>query len=253
MIDTHAHIFLSQFSEDLPEVISRAKNEGVELILMPNIDSTTIDAMKRTEEQYPDICRSMIGLHPCYVKEGYREDLKWVEKELETGNYVAVGEIGTDLYWDKSFWKEQQDAFIHQLNLAKKYKLPVAIHCRESIEETIAMVDENNSDDLSGVFHCFSGTLAQAEKITRMGFYLGIGGVSTFKNGGLGEVLENIPLEFLVLETDSPYLAPTPYRGKRNEPFYIKEIARKIAEVKNLSLGEVVKATSENSRRLFNL
>jgi TatD DNase family protein len=251
-IDTHAHIYLDEFRDDREAVLVRAENEGVSKIFMPNVDHTSMDAMMELEATHQGQCISMMGLHPCYVKADYQKELYLVEDWLSKRKFAAVGEIGTDLYWDKTFWEQQQEAFTIQLNLAKKHQLPVVIHCRESIDETIDLVSKVKDENLMGVFHCFSGTLAQAKKIISLGFYLGIGGVATFKKGGLDTVLPDLSLENLVLETDSPYLAPVPFRGKRNEPSYIPIIAKRIAEIKGISPIEVRDAATKNSLKLFN-
>ncbi len=251
LVDSHAHIYLKEFSTDLDDVLSRSQEAGVEKIYMPNIDHSSIDDMLRVNDQHPEYCLPMMGLHPCSVKRGFEKELYLVEDWLKKDHFVAVGEIGTDLYWDKSFWKEQKEALKIQLEFAKRFKLPFAIHCRESIDETIELIKETKLTGLSGVFHCFTGSLKQAKEITDMGFMLGIGGVATFKNGGLGEVLEKIDLKKLLLETDSPYLAPVPHRGKRNEPAYTKLVCEKIAEIKNLEPQEVAEATTNNAYHLF--
>lgn len=253
MIDTHAHIYLEAFKEDKMEVIQRALDAGVKEIFMPNIDHTSIDDMLETEEKYPELCYSMMGLHPCSVNKKFEKELYIVEEWLEKRPFAAVGEIGTDLYWDKSFWKEQQEAFKIQVGWAKKYKLPIVIHCRESINETIEIVGELLDNNLTGIFHCFSGNVDQAKRILEFdGFYLGIGGVSTFKNGGLDKVLPELPLERLVLETDSPYLAPKPHRGKRNEPSYLQLIATRIAEIMDKDVEQVKEQTAASAKKLFN-
>lgn len=250
MVDTHAHVYLESFEKDFDEMIDRAAEEGVYKIYMPNIDHTTIDAMLEKEERY-QFCVSMMGLHPCSVNNNFEKELYLVEEWLSKRDFVAVGEIGTDLYWDKTFWEQQKEAFGIQVDWAKKYKIPIVIHCRESIDETIEMVEQLKDDNLTGVFHCFTGNKEQAERIAALGFYLGIGGVSTFKNGGLDKVLPDVPIDHLLLETDSPYLAPTPYRGKRNEPSYLAMIAGRVAEIMHYSLEEVKIKTTENSRKLF--
>jgi TatD DNase family protein len=252
LIDSHAHIYLKEFRDDLNLIIDRAQEAGVEAIFMPNIDHTSIDDMMAVADRYPGYCLPMMGLHPCSVNRDFVKDLYEVEALLGQGGFVAVGEIGTDLYWDKSFWPQQQEALRIQLGLAKSHQLPFVIHCRESIDETIALLKPLAGKELNGVFHCFTGSLAQAEEIVAMGYKIGIGGVATFKNGGLQEVMAKIPLASMVLETDSPYLAPVPHRGKRNEPAYISLVAGKIAETKNISNEEVANETSSNSLTLFN-
>jgi TatD DNase family protein len=250
MIETHAHIYAEQFNDDIDEVIERSQDAGITQIYMPNIDSTSIDGMLELEDRHPGYCIPMMGLHPCSVKKGFERELYLVEEWLGQRAFSAVGEIGTDLYWDKTFWPEQQEVFKVQCALASNHKLPIVIHCRESIDQTIALLEEM-SEIPQGIFHCFSGNLEQAHKIIDMGFVLGIGGVSTFKNGGLEPVLKEVELNHLVLETDSPYLAPVPNRGKRNEPAYIKYVADKIAEVKGLEVEQVVQGTSETARKIF--
>lgn len=250
-IDSHAHIYLSQFKEDLPDILEQSQQEGVTRIYMPNIDHTSIDDMMEVEQQYSESCFAMMGLHPCSVKKGFEKELYIVEEWLAKRKFVAVGEIGTDLYWDKTFWEQQQEAFRVQVEWAKQYNLPVVIHCRDSINETIELVEQLKDDSLTGVFHCFSGDLDQAQRIINMGFVLGIGGVATFKNGGLDKVIPDVSLDHLVLETDSPYLAPVPHRGKRNEPAYIPLVAKKIASLKQVGLDEVAAKTTLNSLKLF--
>jgi TatD DNase family protein len=252
MIDTHAHLYLEQFANDIEQVVAEAQDAGVEKVLLPNIDSGSIDSMNRLVESNSQYFYPMIGLHPCSVGENVKEELKRVEKELDSSHhYIAVGEIGTDLYWDKTFWKQQQEAFNHQCKLALAYKLPVAIHCRESIDETIELIRPFAEKGLTGVFHCFTGTLDQARTITDLGFYLGIGGVATFKNGGLHAVLPFVDPNRLLLETDSPYLAPSPHRGKRNEPKYLTHILARLAEYLSIDSLTLDRLTSANAIRLF--
>lgn len=253
MIDTHAHIYLEEFKADREAMLDRCREQGVEKILMPNIDSTSIDDLLELESKNPSVCIPMMGLHPCYVKKGFEKDLYAVEEWLMKRNFCGVGEIGTDLYWDKSLWDEQQEAFKVQLNFAKKFTLPVSIHSRESTEEALNLIEPLQDGKLRGVFHCYSGTLAQAERAIKLGFHLGIGGVVTFKKGELDELLKVTDLKHLVLETDSPYLAPVPFRGKRNEPSYLHYVAEKIARTKNISVEEVKKQTTENANAVFQL
>jgi TatD DNase family protein len=250
LIETHAHIYLKEFSNDLSQIIENAKEKGVERIYMPNVDHTTIDDMLEVANQYPEYCIPMMGLHPCSVNKNFEKDLYEVENWLEKGGFAAVGEIGTDLYWDKTFWPQQQEAFKIQANMGIKFNLPLVIHCRETIDENIALVKETNSNN--GVFHCFTGSVDQANEIIKLGYKIGIGGVSTFKNGGLEKVIEKVSLEDMVLETDSPYLAPVPFRGKRNEPSYITHVANKIADVKKEKIEKVAESTLENAYKLFN-
>ena len=251
MIDTHAHIYLEEFKSDIDEVISRSDDLGVEKIYLPNIDHTSIDDMLELEQRYPDMCVSMMGLHPCSVKKDFEKELYIVEEWLSKRKFAGVGEIGTDMYWDKTFWKEQQEALNVQLDFAKQYEIPAILHCRDSIDETIEIVSKKQDEKLTGIFHCFSGTVDQAEKIIELGFHLGIGGVATFKNGGMDKVIPHLPLEKLVLETDSPYLSPVPNRGKRNEPAYVELVANRIAELKSISLEEVKQATTTNAKAIF--
>ena len=252
VIDTHSHNYLSQFDKDSLEALERAKAVGISKILLPNIDSTTIDAMNSLCSK-SEICLPMMGLHPCSVNENFKKELEIVADELEKGGYIAVGEMGTDLYWDDTFWKEQQEAFNIQCELALKHDLPIVIHCRETIDETIGLVRPWAKKGLRGVFHCFSGNLDQANEMIGMGFYLGIGGVSTFKNGGLDKVLPFVDKTRVVLETDSPYLAPVPHRGKRNEPAYTAIVAQRIAEFWQMNIKEVDSITTNNATQLFRL
>ncbi|MBL7870517.1 MAG: TatD family hydrolase [Cyclobacteriaceae bacterium] len=250
-IDTHAHIYLDEFSKDRLDILNRCSEAGVGKIYMPNIDHTSIDLMLEVEHRHPAQCISMIGLHPCSVKKDFEKELYRVEEWLLKRKFVAVGEMGTDLHWDKTFWEQQKEAFRIQVGWAKQYNLPIVIHCRESIDETIELLEPLLDGKLKGVFHCFSGTFKQAKKITAMGFYLGLGGVATFKNGGLDKVIPDLDLDTLVLETDSPYLAPIPHRGKRNSPEYIPLIATKITELKKVTLHELSSITTANAIRLF--
>lgn len=250
-VDSHAHIYVNKFKEDINDVLERSFEHGVKKIYMPNIDHTSIDDMMEVESKYPDNCIAMMGLHPCSVQKGFEKELYLVEEWLEKRNFAAVGEIGTDLYWEKAYWPEQQEAFKIQVEWAKRHKLPIVIHCRESIDETIELVETLKTDELTGVFHCFSGNLEQAKKIIELGFYLGFGGVATFKNGGLDTVIPHVGLEHILLETDSPYLAPVPHRGKRNEPAYIPIVAKKIATLKEMPLDEIALKTTANALKLF--
>lgn len=252
-IDTHAHIYADQFDPDRDEMLQRATENAVGKIFMPNIDHTSVDGMLNLEQRHPGLCYPMMGLHPCHVKKDFEQELYRVESWLAKRTFSAVGEMGTDLYWDKTFWDQQVEAFTIQVGLAKKYNLPIVVHCRESIDETIALAEKLQDGKLKGVFHCFTGSKEQAEKLLKLGFYLGIGGVATFKKGGMENVIPHIPMDRIVLETDSPYLAPTPHRGKRNEPAYISIIAQRVAELKNSNLGEVQAATTRNALNLFNL
>lgn len=253
-IDTHTHIFLEHFNDDREEMINRAIEKGVSKFFLPNIDSSSIDDILKLVEKYPKNCFPIMGLHPTSVKEDVEEELELVKKHLESGKFYGIGETGIDLYWDKTFIKEQEHAFKTQIELAKKYKLPIIIHVRESFDEVFKVVDELNDESLAGIFHCFSGDYSQAEKIIEYGgFKMGIGGVLTFKNSNLGETISKIGLEHLVLETDSPYLAPVPHRGKRNESSYLTLVAQEIADLHNVSLEEVAKITTQNAKEVFKI
>ncbi len=249
--DTHTHLYLEQFDEDRNKVVERAIAEDIKYMLLPNIDSQTIKPMLDLCSAFPKNVFPMMGLHPTDVKENFREELDLVRSELEKGGYYAIGETGIDLYWDNTFLKEQQIALREQVQMAKDFGLPIVLHVRESFDEVFEIIGEMNDEKLSGVFHCFTGTTAQAKKIMSWGFMMGIGGVLTYKNSGLDKVVADIPMECLVLETDSPFLTPKPFRGKRNESSYIKYIARKLAEIKNISVEEVAEITTRNAVELF--
>lgn len=252
MIDTHSHIYHHRFDDDFENMLARAKQVGVKQIYLPNIDAESIPALKRVARNHEN-CIPMMGLHPAHVKEDYREQLDVILRELEEGDlpYAAVGEIGIDLYWDKTYLGEQQEAFSIQIEKAKELGLPIVIHCREAFDEIFAVLEEHHDDKLFGIFHCFTGNLAQAKQAIGYNMKLGIGGIVTFKNGGLDETLANIEVEHLVLETDAPYLAPMPHRGKRNEPSYLKLIAEKLAEIKGMSLSEINNITTANAKAVF--
>jgi TatD DNase family protein len=251
LIDTHTHLYAEQFDEDRIEAIERAKRRGIEKFFLPNIDRHSIQGMLDLEVAFPGQCFAMMGLHPCSVKADYKEELQIVDEWLQKREFCAVGEIGIDLYWDKTFYKEQVEAFRIQARWAKARNLPIVIHSRESIDILIELLQDMGEERPEGIFHCFTGNLEQAQKIIDLGFYLGIGGVLTFKNSGLDKVIKEVPLDYLVLETDSPYLAPTPYRGKRNESAYIFEVAQKLALTKEVSMKEVEEKTSENAEKIF--
>lgn len=253
IIDTHSHIYTPEFDADRADMLSRAENEGVNLILMPAIDNEAHLAMLETEEAFSGKCLSMMGLHPCSVKEGYKQELKIVNEYLEKRSFVAVGETGLDFYWDKTFTKEQYESFQFQIELAKQYDIPVVIHSRNSVDECIQVIKDNQQGNLKGVFHCFSGNEKQAKEIIDLGFYLGIGGVITFKNSGLDKVMADLDLKNIVLETDAPYLAPVPFRGKRNECSYLKYVVEKLSEIKNVSKEEVANITTWNAKELFSI
>lgn len=252
LIDTHCHLYLKEFDNDRFEVMVRAKNAGVSKFYLPSIDSTTMEVMMKMEGDYENVCFAMMGLHPCSVNESYLNELQKVDKWLQQRKFVALGEIGLDFYWDKTFTKEQYLAFEQQMEWALLYKLPIVIHTRQAMQETIDTVRPFANKGLTGIFHCFGDTLETAQNIIDMGFLLGIGGVVTYKNAGLAQVLEAIPLEHMVLETDAPYLSPVPYRGKRNESSYLVSIAQKVAEIKNVSLDEVATVTTRNAEKIFN-
>ncbi len=253
LIDTHAHIYSKQLITDLSGILERSVKEGVSHILMPAIDASTHEAMLQVEQQYPGQCISMMGLHPCSVGENYTEELRIVEDFLAKRKFIAVGEIGLDYYWDLTYKDQQVAAFNRQIEWALAYDVPIVIHSRNSTEECIDIVKQHQKGALRGVFHCFSGDQAQAKKVIDLGFYLGIGGVLTFKNGGLDKALEGISLEHIVLETDAPYLAPVPYRGKRNEPSYINYVAHKLAELSKVDVETVAATTTANAKKLFSL
>jgi TatD DNase family protein len=250
-IDTHAHSYLKQFAQDRAQMMARTLEAQVKRVYLPNIDHTSIEAMMELEAQYPENCFAMMGLHPCAVDKNFQKELYLVEEWLNKRPFVAVGEIGTDLYWDKIHFEEQKEAFRIQVRLAKEHRLPIVIHCRNSFQETIDLLTPLVDESLTGIFHCFGGTVAEAQQVIDLGFKLGIGGVVTYKNAGLDTVLPAIDLAHLVLETDSPYLAPIPYRGKRNETSYIPIIAQKIADIKQIPLTEVGQKTTENALALF--
>lgn len=250
-IDTHTHLYVEQFDDDRHTVIKRAIDSGVTRFYLPNIDTESVEGMLVLEKEYPDHCFPMIGLHPCSVKADYKEQLTVMRGWLNKRSFAAIGEIGMDLYWDTTFRKQQEDAFLRQCEWAMESDLPIVIHSRETTEVLIEMIQSINDIRLRGIFHCFTGNVKQAEAITNLGFKLGIGGVATFKNGGLDKTLADVNLEHIVLETDSPYLAPKPHRGKRNESAYIVLVARKLAEIYGVSLAEVAEVTSKNARKIF--
>jgi TatD DNase family protein len=250
LIDTHAHIYLPEFDNDREALLKRAEEQEIETIYLPAIDSSTHEAMLQTEERF-SICKSMIGLHPCSVKENYRDELAIIESYLQQRRFAAIGEIGLDFYWDKTFTEQQYAAFHRQIELALQYKLPIVIHSRNATDECIAVVSQY--PEVKGVFHCFSGNETQARKLIELGFYLGIGGVVTFKNAGLDKVVQAIGPSHLVLETDAPYLAPVPYRGKRNEPAYTRLVAEKLADLLAVDISEVAKITTANAKKLLQM
>ena len=249
--DTHTHLYLDAFANDRNSIVEKAIKSNVELMFIPNIDSSTISSMHDLCDSFPKNCFPMMGLHPGSVKMDYLEELKISESFLKNGNYCAIGEIGIDLFWDKTFFKEQEIAFKEQLKWAIKYDLAVVIHCRDSFNEIINILNEFDCSQINAVFHCFTGSIEQAKIIMDFGFMVGIGGVVTFKNSGLDKVVKEIPLERILLETDSPYLTPTPFRQKRNESSYITLIAEKIAEIKSLPLEKIADITTQNAIELF--
>ena len=250
-VDTHCHLYAKEFEHDVAEVLKRSEATGVEKFYLPAIDSSTLQAMLELEKKFPGKCIAMAGLHPCSVKENYKEELHIIEALLEKRKFAAIGETGLDFYWDKSFEKDQYNAFHAQVEWALHYDLPIVIHSRQSMQESISVVREHQKGELKGIFHCFSGTIESAEEITGLGFYLGIGGVLTYKKSSLPEVLKKIDLGFIVLETDAPYLAPVPFRGKRNESSYLIHIAQKLAEVKGVSVEEIASVTTANAQKIF--
>ncbi len=251
IIDTHCHLYSEEFKDDIKEVIKRAKAEGVTKFYLPAIDSTCLEAMLELEKQYPNECIAMMGLHPCYVKENYKDELKIVETQLAARPFAAIGEIGLDFYWDKTFAEQQYEAFELQMQWALDKQLPIVIHTRNAMQETLNTVKPYAAKGLKGIFHCFSGSYESAKQIVDMDFLLGIGGVITYKNAGLPEALTKVPVENLVLETDAPYLTPVPFRGKRNESSYLKYIIEKLADVKNISVEELAEITTANAEKMF--
>ena len=249
-IDSHTHIYLPEFQDDRPAMMERARNAGVELFILPAIDAATHGSMVEMEQAFPG-CHALMGLHPCSVKQDLEWELALIRDYLRKRKFLAVGEIGLDFYWDKTFVKEQYEAFHRQIGLALEQDLPIVIHSRNAIDECIAVVEQYPG--LRGVFHCFSGNYAQAVRILDTGFQLGIGGVVTFKNSGLDAVMAKTGIEAVILETDAPYLAPVPYRGKRNEPSYIPLIAARLSEIVQRPVEEIAELTTENTRKLFRL
>jgi len=251
MIETHTHLYAGQFEEDRSAAMQRAFDAGVKKMYLPAIDSETHQAMLDLEAAYPERVFSMMGVHPCSIKENYEEELAIVKKYLDERSFCAIGEIGIDLHWDKTTFEIQKIAFKQQIEWAKDLDVPIVIHSRSSTEEVIEVLQEMKDDKLRGIFHCFGGSVEEGQRIIDLGFYLGIGGVVTFKNAGLDKTIAQLPLERLVLETDAPYLSPVPYRGKRNETAYLRLIAEKIAAVKRLSFSEVEEVTTRNAKNIF--
>jgi len=252
LVDTHSHLYLPQFDEDRTAMLGRAKAAGVEKILLPNIDLDSIGPMHSLCDEHADLCIPMMGLHPCDVKANFIEVLQSMRAQFGLRNYIAVGEIGIDLYWDKTSLPQQIEAFEIQIEWAKELNLPIVIHAREAFDEIFEVLDRKHDERLRGVFHCFTGSLEQARKVMSYSqFIMGIGGVLTYEKSGLAEVVRDIPLEYLVLETDSPFLSPKPYRGKRNESAYVKFVAEKLAAVHGTDLQTIARLTSENAEKMF--
>ncbi len=254
IIDTHAHLYADEFKEDLPKVIFRAKQAGVAKVLLPNIDAESVEPLKNTFNKYPDFFIPMMGLHPTSVSENWQPQLETIKEELNSYEYKAIGEIGLDFYWDLTYKEQQIKVFETQLRWSKEKKIPVSMHSRNAIPAVVASIKKIGSDSLSGVFHSFGGSSDELNEILSLEtFYVGINGVVTFKNSALAEVLKNCPVEKIVVETDAPYLAPVPYRGKRNEVVYLKEILAKLAEIFSIKVEDLAKITTENTLRLFNI
>ena len=251
LIDTHTHLYVEEFKNDINAVIERAAEQGVEKFYLPAIDSSENEALLNLEKRFPGKIFAMAGLHPCSVKENFKEELKKIEQQLSEREFAAIGETGLDFYWDTTFSKEQYESLHAHVEWAIEYKKPLVIHTRNAMQETIDLVNEYKGKNLFGIFHCFSGTIENAKEIIEAGFLLGIGGVLTFKNSGLAEVIKDIDLKYLVLETDSPYLAPVPFRGKRNESSYLKYIVEKLAQIKNISVEEAASQTTKNAEENF--
>ena len=253
LTDTHTHLYSEEFDADRNEMIERAIQKWVSRFFVPSIDSSYTQKMYDLEKQFPSNIFLMMGLHPTYVKENYLEELAHVEQELGKRKFQAIGEIGIDLFWDKTFLKQQQYAFKYQIQLAKKHNLAINIHCRDAFNEVFEVLESEKAEDLFGIFHCFTGNFEQAKRAISLGMKLGIGGVATFKNGKIDQFLSKIDLEHIVLETDSPYLAPVPYRGKRNESSYIFLVAEKLASIYNVTIEEIAQVTTENSKKIFGI
>ena len=253
IIDTHTHLYLEAFDVDQNEVIKRAIDAGVSHFFIPAIDSNYTERMYALEKSYPNLVSLMAGLHPCYVKDNVEEELEKVFEQLNTRSFCAIGEIGIDLHWDKTYLKEQQKAFSRQIELAKEYGLPIVIHCRDAFDEVFEVLDQQKSPELYGIFHCFTGDLIQAKRAIDLNFKLGIGGVITYKNGKIDKFLNELPLKSIVLETDSPYLSPKPHRGKRNESSHLTLILNKVAECYQIPVNEVAAITTQNAVDTFKI
>lgn len=252
-IDTHAHLYVDQFREDIDEVIQEAQNNYVSKVLLPNIDSASTEDLLSLKSKYPKYFEVMMGVHPCSIGEDYRKELKAAEAQFLRQDFVSVGEIGLDYYWETKYKAEQIMAFRNQINWAKDMKLPIAVHCREAFDDILDILDDEQDGRLRGVLHCFTGNVDQAKRLIDNGFLLGIGGVLTYKNSGLDNTMKEIELKNLILETDAPYLSPVPFRGKRNQSAYLIYIAEKLAEVKACSLEDVARLTTTNAKELFAL
>jgi TatD DNase family protein len=253
LVDTHTHLYLPEFDDDRAEVVQSAIQAGVEYMLLPNVDSGTFAGLMELNKQFPKNCLPMAGLHPTSVNQNYLKELQFVENQLFNNPFIAVGEIGIDLYWDKTFFKEQQDAFRQQIKWAKELKLPIVVHARDSFSEIFPIIEQEADSHLRGVFHSFTGTESDALQVIDLGLHIGLGGIFTFKNSGLDKIMKNIDCRHLILETDSPYLAPTPKRGRRNESAYVVHVAQKLADLKEMSIDEVAKITTKNAFNLFNM
>jgi TatD DNase family protein len=253
LTDTHTHAYYHIGTDKMQEQMDRCLANNIQRLFLPNVDTESIAQVMQTVEAYPTICFPMLGLHPCSVKENYKEELSTIEKAIENHKIYAIGEIGIDLYWDKSTLTWQQDAFRTQINWAKSLGLPIDIHCREAFDEIFEVLEDMNDDKLFGIFHCFTGSLEQAQRAINLGFKLGIGGVVTFKKSGLDLVVKDIDLQHIVLETDSPYLAPSPFRGKENESSYLIHVAQKVADLHEISIDEMARITTQNSKDIFGI
>jgi TatD DNase family protein len=251
LIDTHTHLYLDEFSPDREEVLQRALNTGIEKFYLPSIDSSEAENLLALEQKYPGVCFAMMALHPCSIKGNYKDELAFVHDWLRKRKFSAIGETGLDFYWDKSFVTEQYESFHTQIEWALEYQLPVVLHTRNAMRETIDVIKQYTQRGLRGIFHCFSGTISEAEEIINTGFLLGIGGVITYKNSGLEDLIKNIEIKNIVLETDAPYLSPVPFRGKRNESSYLTIIAQKLADIKNIPIEEVAAVTTANAEMMF--
>jgi TatD DNase family protein len=250
-IDTHTHLYAEEFAGDIITVVQRAIKNGVNKLMLPDIDSTTRNEMLNLSDKFPDVCLPMLGLHPTSVKENFKAELNLLNEEIGKNKYYGIGETGIDLYWDKTYYREQIESFTFQIEMALKYKLPIVIHSRKSLNEILSILKPYKNSGLSGIFHCFPGNLQEAEKVIEMGFFLGIGGVVTYKKASMAEVVKHFGLEHIVLETDSPYLSPAPYRGKRNESSFIRIISEFIAELLNTTIEKVADTTTVNARKIF--